>query len=51
MDPYLLYWMSKMVEKGIAWDKSMEDEIEPFTAGMVGFMPKNFYEKSCIWAL
>jgi len=45
MDPYLLHWMSKMEEKGIAWDKSMEDEIVPFVADMIGFMPKKLLQR------
>jgi 2-polyprenyl-3-methyl-5-hydroxy-6-metoxy-1,4-benzoquinol methylase len=45
MDPYLLHWMSKMEGKGIAWDKSMEDEIVPFVADMIGFMPKKLLQR------
>jgi hypothetical protein len=30
MDPYLLYWMSEMEQKGITWDKNMEDEFWEF---------------------
>lgn len=45
MDPYLLYWMSKMEQKGIAWDKNMEDEFWAFTRGMISFLPKKWREK------
>lgn len=45
MDPYLLYWMSRMEQKGIAWDKSMEDEFWAFTRGMLRFLPKKWKEK------
>ncbi|MBZ9629116.1 class I SAM-dependent methyltransferase [Psychroflexus sp. CAK1W] len=45
MDPYLIHWMSKMEEKGIAWNKSMEGEILPFISGMLRFIPKKLLEK------
>jgi 2-polyprenyl-3-methyl-5-hydroxy-6-metoxy-1,4-benzoquinol methylase len=45
MDPYLLYWMSEMEQKGISWDKNMEDEFWNFMLGMVQFMPKKWMEK------
>lgn len=45
MDPYLLYWMSEMEQKGIKWDKNMEDEFWEFVFGMVLFMPKKWMEK------
>ena len=46
MDPYLLYWMSKMEQKGIKWDKNMEDEFWSFTRGMIEFMPKKWNQKN-----
>ena len=46
MDPYLLYWMSRMEQKGIAWDKNMEDEFWAFTRGMLRFLPKKWNEKN-----
>ena len=46
MNPFLLYWMSEMEQKGIAWDKNMEDEFWEFVLGMVLFMPKKLMEKS-----
>jgi SAM-dependent methyltransferase len=46
MDPYLLYWMSRMEQKGIAWDKNMEDEFWDFTRGMLRFLPKKWNEKN-----
>jgi 2-polyprenyl-3-methyl-5-hydroxy-6-metoxy-1,4-benzoquinol methylase len=45
MDPYLLYWMSEMEQKGIKWDKNMEDEFWGFMLGMIQFMPKKWMEK------
>jgi len=45
MDPYLLYWMSKMEQRGIKWDKNMEREFWKFVIGMVKFMPKKLTEK------
>ncbi len=45
MDPYLLYWMSEMEQKGIQWDKNMEDEFWAFVLGMVLFKPKKWMEK------
>jgi 2-polyprenyl-3-methyl-5-hydroxy-6-metoxy-1,4-benzoquinol methylase len=46
MDPYLLYWMSKMEQKGIRWDKNMEEEFVQFVIGMVKFLPKRWMEKT-----
>ena len=46
MDPYLLYWMSKMEQKGIQWDKNMEEEFVQFVIGMIGFMPKRCMQKT-----
>ena len=45
MDPYLLYWMSKMEQKEIKWDKNMEDEFWRFVWGMILFLPKKWAEK------
>ncbi len=45
MDPYLLYWMSEMEQKGIKWDKNMESEFWKFVIGMVKFMPRKWMEK------
>ena len=45
MDPYLLYWMSKMEQKEIKWDKNMEDEFWEFVLGMMLFMPNKLMEK------
>lgn len=45
MDPYLIHWMSKMEEKEISWDKNMEEEIIPFVAGMMTYLPKRLLEK------
>ena len=46
MNPYLLYWMSKMEQKGIEWDKNMENKFLGFTLGMALFMPRKWKEKS-----
>lgn len=40
MNPYLLYWMSKMEQKQIEWNKNLEDEFLNFMLGMLGFLPK-----------
>jgi 2-polyprenyl-3-methyl-5-hydroxy-6-metoxy-1,4-benzoquinol methylase len=45
MDSYLLYWMSEMENKGIQWDKNMEDEFWNFLRGMIAFLPKKWKEK------
>ena len=45
MDPYELFWMSKMEEKGIQWDKNMEEEFIRFVLGMVTFLPARWSEK------
>lgn len=45
MDPYLLYWMSKMERKQIKWDKNMEEEFWRFVLGMLLFLPKKWMEK------
>ena len=45
LDPYLLYWMSKMEQKGIRWDKNMEDEFLQFFIGMIKFIPTKCVEK------
>ena len=46
LDPYLLYWMSEMEQKGIEWDKNMEEEFFNFVIGMLRFMPKLWRQKS-----
>ena len=45
LDPYVLYWMSKMEQKGIAWNKNMEEEFIGFVAGMIAFTPKAWTQK------
>ena len=45
MDPYLLQWMSKMEQKGIKWNKNMEDEFWKFVFGMILFAPKKWIKK------
>jgi 2-polyprenyl-3-methyl-5-hydroxy-6-metoxy-1,4-benzoquinol methylase len=45
MNHYLLYWMSEMEQKGIKWDKNMQDEFWEFMRGMILFMPKKWKEK------
>ena len=42
MDAYLLYWMSRMEQKGIQWNKSMESEFWSFVRGMLLFEPKKW---------
>lgn len=45
LDPYVLYWMSEMEAKGIAWDKNMEDEFYGFVLGMIPFTLKKWQQK------
>lgn len=45
LDPYILYWMSKMEQESIAWDKNMETEFVDFVKGMVAFWPKKWQQK------
>jgi hypothetical protein len=45
LDPYLLFWMSEMEEKGIQWEKNMEEEFMQFMVGMIKFLPKKLAEK------
>jgi 2-polyprenyl-3-methyl-5-hydroxy-6-metoxy-1,4-benzoquinol methylase len=45
MDSYLLYWMSRMEQKGINWDKDMQEEFWEFMLGLVLFIPKKWMEK------
>lgn len=45
MDPYVLFWMSKMEAKNINWDKNMEDEFLNFLWGKLKFLPQQIQEK------
>ena len=45
MNPYLLFWMSEMEEKGIQWNKNMEEEFMQFMVGMIKFLPWKLAEK------
>ncbi|MCR9289506.1 MAG: class I SAM-dependent methyltransferase [Bacteroidetes bacterium] len=45
LDPYILYWMSKMEQKGIEWDKNMEEEFVSYVAGMIAFTPKKWFQR------
>lgn len=45
LDPYVLYWMSRMEERGIDWTQSMEGEFVGFVAGMLAFLPKRLSGK------
>lgn len=45
LDAYVLYWMSKMEQRGIDWRKNMEDEFWQFVAGMIMFQPKRIFSK------
>lgn len=40
LDPYVLYWMSEMEQKGIDWSKDMSGEFFNYVLGMIGFLPK-----------
>jgi methyltransferase family protein len=45
LDPYVLYWMSEMEQKNIAWDKDMESEFFNYVLGMIRFLPKRWTTK------
>jgi 2-polyprenyl-3-methyl-5-hydroxy-6-metoxy-1,4-benzoquinol methylase len=45
LNPYLLFWMSEVEQKGIEWNKNMEDEFWDFVTGMLKFMPTKWNEK------
>ena len=45
LDPYNLYWMSEMEQKGIDWQKDMEPEFWPYVYGMIGFKFKNLFSR------
>ena len=45
LNPYLLFWMSEMEQKGIQWTKNMENEFWDFVIGMLKFMPTKWNEK------
>jgi 2-polyprenyl-3-methyl-5-hydroxy-6-metoxy-1,4-benzoquinol methylase len=45
LNPYLLFWMSEIEQKGIQWKKNMENEIWDFVIGMLKFMPTKWNEK------
>lgn len=46
LDPYVLFWMSKMEVKGIDWSKNMEQEFFDFVFGMIPFTLKKWQQKS-----
>lgn len=45
LNPYLLFWMSEMEQKGIQWTKNMENEFWNFMTGMLQFAPTKWNEK------
>ena len=45
LNPYLLFWMSEVEQKGIQWNKNMENEFWDFVTGMLKFMPTKWNEK------
>jgi 2-polyprenyl-3-methyl-5-hydroxy-6-metoxy-1,4-benzoquinol methylase len=45
LNPYLLFWISEIEQKGIQWNKNMEDEFWDFVTGMLKFMPTKWNEK------
>lgn len=46
LDPYNLYWMSEMEQKGIDWQKDMTSEFWPYVYGMIGFRVKNLFTRN-----
>lgn len=45
LDPYLLYWMSRMEKKEIDWSTSMEPRFINFLLGKIKFEIKNLLQK------
>ncbi len=45
LNPYTLHWMSKMEQKGIDWNSSMENRFIGFVAGMVLNFPIYMFQK------
>ena len=45
LNPYLLFWMSEVEQKGIQWNKNMENKFWDFVTGMLKFMPTKWNEK------
>jgi 2-polyprenyl-3-methyl-5-hydroxy-6-metoxy-1,4-benzoquinol methylase len=45
LNPYLLFWMSEVEQKGIQWNKNMENEFWGFVKGMLKFIPTKCDEK------
>ena len=45
LNPYLLFWMSEIEQKGIQWNKNMENEFWDFVIGMLKFIPTKWNEK------
>ena len=45
LNPYLLFWMSKMEQKGVQWTKNMEKEFWSFVTGMLKFVPQKWNQK------
>jgi 2-polyprenyl-3-methyl-5-hydroxy-6-metoxy-1,4-benzoquinol methylase len=45
LDPYVLYWMSEMEQKNIAWDKNMGSEFFNYVRGLIAFLPKRINGK------
>ncbi len=46
LDPYNLYWMSKMEKKYIDWSKNMEGEFWGYVRGMLLFRIKQFFNRN-----
>ena len=45
MDAYVLYWMSKMEQRQVKWDKSLATKFFDFVLGMLRFYPLKRLEK------
>jgi len=46
LNPYLLFWMSRMEKKGIDWSQSMESRFLNFLWQMILFLPYKLREKT-----
>lgn len=44
LDPFVLYWMSLMEEKGFNWSRSLEREFVPFVLRMLAFWPRKLFQ-------
>lgn len=46
MDPFVLYWMSEMNKKKMAWNGNLENEFWPFVASSIQFKLRHWNKKN-----